>query len=265
MRLWIAFAFTGILVAAPADPPAADVKPETLAAFQAYVGRRESALERDRLKGSRFLWIDDEAGRAGQVRAGKVLTEAFSGKAATEAPGGLIHDWIGAAFVPGATVDRTLALLQNYDNHKVVYRPEVIDSKLLGRDGDTFRGYLRLRKHKVITVVLNTEHEARFFKLDATHAHSRSRSTKIAEVSDPGTAKEQEKPPGKDHGFLWRLNSYWRILERDGGVYIECEAISLTRGIPSGFGWLISPIVRDLPRESLESTLRSTRDALTGK
>ena len=67
--------------------------------------------------------------------------------------------------------------------------------------------------------------------------------------------------PGVDHGFLWRLNSYWRFEERDGGVYVECEAISLTRNVPIGLGWIVNPIVRTLPKESLESTLRNTRRA----
>ena len=114
----------------------------------------------------------------------------------------------------------------------------------------------------MITTVLNTDHEITYFPLDATRQHSRSRSTRIAEVEGAGGRGEHELSPGEDHGLLWNLNSYWRFLERDGGVWIECEAISLTRGIPTGFGWLITPIVRDLPRESITHTLESTRRAL---
>jgi hypothetical protein len=60
---------------------------------------------------------------------------------------------------------------------------------------------------------------------------------------------------------MWRLNSYWRFVERDGGVYIECQAVSLSRGIPVKWllGWLIGPIVNDLPKESLLNTLTATR------
>jgi hypothetical protein len=74
----------------------------------------------------------------------------------------------------------------------------------------------------------------------------------------------RELPPGQDHGFLWRLNSYWRFEERDGGVYVECEAISLTRNVPLGLGWLVNPIIRSLPRESLANTLWATREAVQG-
>jgi hypothetical protein len=45
-------------------------------------------------------------------------------------------------------------------------------------------------------------------------------------------------------------------------VYLECQAISLSRDVPVGLGWLINPIVRSLPRESLTNTLRETRQAL---
>ena len=137
----------------------------------------------------------------------------------------------------------------------------MIDSKLLSRNGNDFKIYLRLFKKKVISVVLNTEHDARFTEISPTRWQSRSYSTKIAEVKNPGEADERELPPGNDHGFLWRLDSYWRYEQRDGGVYVECEAISLTRNVPTGLGWLIDPIIRDLPRESLAGTLRATRDA----
>ena len=45
---------------------------------------------------------------------------------------------------------------------------------------------------------------------------------------------------------------------------MECEAVSLTRDIPTGLGWMIEPIIRDLPRESLVNTLQKTKEALAG-
>src|SRR6202012_2750335 len=129
------------------------------------------------------------------------------------------------------------------------------------RVGDKFDRYLRLLKRQVITVVLNTNHHVRYFPLGDGREYSVSHSTRIAEVTNPGDSDEGEMTPGHDHGFLWRLNSYWRFEQRDGGVYVECEAISLTRAVPVGFGWLVNPIVRTLPRESLASTLRAMRSA----
>jgi hypothetical protein len=111
-------------------------------------------------------------------------------------------------------------------------------------------------------VVLATEHDVQYFRLGRTRAYSRSYSTKIAQLENPGEPGERELPVGNDNGFLWRLYSYWRMEERDGGVYLECQAISLTRGIPAGLGWMIEPIIRDLPKESLIKTLEATRRAL---
>ena len=118
---------------------------------------------------------------------------------------------------------------------------------------------MRLKKKKVITVVLDTEHDARFSSLDKTRWYSQSRTTKVVDVENAGKPDERTKPAGTGGGYMWNLNSYWRFAERDGGVYVECQAVSLSRGIPWGFGWIIGPIVNDLPKDSLSNTLTATR------
>jgi hypothetical protein len=249
----------GVLLWAGPESEVSSVEPETLQAFEKHVKNREAAMRRQRLDGGNFLWTDDVPDRRNRVRGGAVVVEPFGKNGVIKVPDGLVHDWVGAVFVPGARLAATVAAVQNYDRHREFFGPEVVDSRLIERKGNDFRIFLRLVKKKVLTVTLNTEHQVRYFPLDATRVHSRSYSTRISEVEDAGTPKEKELSPGEDHGFLWRLNSYWRFQERDGGVYIECEAISLTRGIPMGLGWLIGPIIRDLPRESLENTLKATR------
>jgi hypothetical protein len=143
-----------------------------------------------------------------------------------------------------------------------VYKPEVIDSRVISHNGNDFHIYLRLLKKKVITVVLSSEHDVKYTPLDKTRWRSVSRTTRIAEVENAGKPDERELPPGTGEGFLWKLNSYWRFEERDGGTWLECEAVSLTRDVPTGLGWIVLPIIRDLPKQSLENTLRSTRTAL---
>ena len=175
----------------------------------------------------------------------------------------MIHHWVGTAFVPAATIDEALALLQNYNAHQRIYAPTVAASKLRSRDGDRFTFFLRFVMKKVITVVVNSEHEAVFRqarrrscrRMDSQHAHRRSRERRAAPT-------EREKPVGNDGGYLWRLNTYWRLLARDGGLYIHCESVSLSRGIPVGFGWLVGPFVTSIPRESLTFTLETTRQQL---
>ena len=173
---------------------------------------------------------------------------------------------------------QALALVQNYDNHKNIYKPEVIDSKLISHEGNDYRIFLRLLKKKVITVVLDTDHDVHYSALDEKRWQCRSFTTRIAEVEEAGTPKEKVLEPDTGYGFLWRLYSYWKFEEKKGGVnapgerrvaahggdgvYIECRAISLTRDIPLGLGWIIEPIIRKLPQESLIHTLEATRNAL---
>ena len=237
------------------------LKPQTVQAFDAYIRGAEAGMKQT-LQGNSFLWSDATAERAQQVRAGQVVAQFWSGKGPAKVPDGLIHDWIGTAFVPGSTVGDTVALVQDYDNHKNIYKPEVIASKLISRHENDFQIYLRLLKKKILTVVLDTDHDVQYRALDRTRWTCRSYTTRIAEVEHAGSPKENVLPPDTGYGFLWRLYSYWRFQERDGGVYVECRAISLTRDVPFGLGWVIEPIIQKLPRESLINTLVATRTAL---
>jgi hypothetical protein len=239
----------------------AELQVRTAAAFDDYTHRVETRLGGS-LKGSTFLWADQSPERSRQVRQGQVLAESLTGKEPVSLPGALIHDWVGAVFIPGAAVEKVLLMLQDYDRHKDFYRPEVTASRLVSRNGNDFKIHLRLQKKKVITVVLDTDYDVHYVPVDSTHWYSSSLSTRIQEVENAGTPGESTLPAGNDRGFLWRLDSYWRFLERDSGVYVECEAVSLTRDTPRGLGWLIEPVIRDLPRESLINTLRKTREAM---
>jgi hypothetical protein len=239
----------------------APLNPQTVLAFDTYIHAAETAMEQ-MLESDLFLWSDGDAKRDHQVRAGKIPAQFWSGRQPFDVPHGLIHDWIGAALLPGATLDLTLALIQDYDNHKKIYRPDVIDSRLISRSGDHFKIYLRLLKKKIITVVLETDHDVHYSRLTPSRCLCRSYTTRIAEVQDAGKPNETVLPPDFGHGFLWRLHSYWKFLQRDEGTFIECRAISLTRDIPASLKWVIQPIISSLPKDSLVSTLASTRAAL---
>jgi hypothetical protein len=251
-----------------ADEGAADLQKKTVEAFDRYVRVTES-----RMGSGPFLRIDGlteerlkpalQALRRGELVIDSVTTRD-NGKA-IDIDDGMVHHWVGVVLVPGITIDQAVALLQDYNRHGDVYRPNVARSRLLDRRGDVFRVYLRFFMKKGISVVVNSEHEARFTRHSSARVSSRIVSTRIAEVEDPDTPQEREKPVGRDGGYLWRLNSYWRFEERADGVYIQCESISLTRGIPFGLGWLVGPFVTSIPRETLSFTLETTRKALADK
>ena len=238
------------------------LKPKTLLAFDDYIREAEEAMQPSLSGRSSFLWSDQNPNRTQQVRQGQVVAQLWAGDAPVKIPNGLIHDWVGATLIAGTTGDQALALVQNYDNHKNIYQPDVMDSRLISREGNDFKIFLRFLKKKIITVVLDTDHNVHYTAIGEKRWFCRSFTTRIAEVEDAGTAKEKVLEPDTGYGFLWRLYTYWRFDEKNGSVNIECRAISLTRDIPIGLGWIIEPIVKSLPQESLVQTLDATRKAL---
>jgi len=242
---------------------------QTTEAFDRFTAAAEKRVTQARGKNVSFLKIDALAAAQrtqvmARLRQGEVVIEK-QGETPSEISGGLIHDWVGTVLIPKVTVAQVLALVQDYDHSNQHYAPDVMKSRLVSHNGDDFQVFMRLHKHKVVTVVLDTDYNVHYGRLDATHQFSFSRSTRVSEIADPGTPNERTLAAGHDHGFMWRLNSYWAFEQVDEGVLLECEAISLTRGIPAGLGWMIGPFVNSIPRESLQFTLGATRKALAGK
>jgi hypothetical protein len=185
------------------------------------------------------------------------------GTPAPSVPDGGIHHWAGAVFIPGVTLDHVLRYLNDRAGRESEAFDDVVSSKLIARDGDRLNIYMKLRRENVIVVTYNTEHTVEYRRLGDARASGRSVATKIAELDNAGTAQEREKPAGNDHGFLWRLNAYWRYEQMNGGVLIECESVSLSRDVPFGLGWLVNPKVEGIAKESLQKTLVSLRTELS--
>lgn len=243
-------------------PLTVELKSNTLAAFDRYSDQRNAQINNELQNRSKFFWIDylPEAQRQkayADMHAGRIVID--KGKR-SDIPEGLIHHWTGAVFIPGVSLQQTLTFIQDYNHHSSHYRPDVIISKLLARNGNNFKIQLRFLKEKAITVVLDTEHDVTFKNIDAKHAASSAHTTRISEIENAGQPSERMLPPGTGWGFLWKLNTYWRFAERDGGTYVQCETISLTRDIPFGLGWAVGRFVNSVPQESLAFMLTRTRE-----
>jgi hypothetical protein len=249
---------------------AAELKPATAAAFDRYVRLTEQRIQGEVARPADFLWIDSlpqnrRAEIAEGLKQGGVIIERLrtrDGSLDIDVPDGLIHHWVGTVFVPRASVKQAVALMQDYNQHSRYFAPAIARSKLLEHSGDRFRVALRFHVKKIITVTMDTENEAEFFHPAADRAYSRIRSTRIVEIANAGTPQEQPKAPGEENGFMWNLNTYWRFAERDGGTYIQCESLTLTRDVPFALAWIIRPIVTQMPKESLTFTLEKARLAL---
>jgi hypothetical protein len=267
----VRLALTGwaISVLLPMPAGASKLRPETVAAFDRYVQASEQRMAEDSSAG-RFLIIDDLQDKAQQqaykeLRQGHIYIEQLRSKedsANILVPAGLIHHWVGLSFIPGVTFAQTLAVLQDYDNHKNIYKPYVRNSRLLERNGNKFKIYLQLNQKSLVTVVVNVNLDVHYAQIDPNIATSKSYSTRIAEVENLDKPNQHELPVGNDHGYIWRLYSYWTIEERDGGVYVQVESIALTRSIPWVLAWLINPLTRSIPREVLSNLLNGTRTAV---
>jgi hypothetical protein len=248
---------TLLLLIALSIRSAAQPTPAATAAFNTYVTAVESRLAQQHRSPNTFLAPQNDL----RLRQGQLLIEQFTPPDAA-LPGALLHHWRGTAFAPGATAADFTRLMKNINAYPQHFHPQVLQANLLTRQGDHLQATMRVRQHHILTVVMDSTYDITFATLDPQHGYSLSRSTHISEIDSPGTTTERTLNPTEDHGFLWRLNTYWTYEERDGGLYIQIETVSLSRSIPTGLAWAVRPFVESVPRESLEFTLRSTCAAL---
>jgi hypothetical protein len=256
--------FCALLGPAPLIYAFVKLTPETAGAFDRYVELTEMKMNAD-LQSQHFLRFAGTPADRAKLRAGELHIESVSaldnGKK-IKVPGGLVHHWVGAMFIPNATVADLKAAVGDYDNFKTWYKPEVIESKQIAHAGDEDDVFLRLYEKLLRVVVLNTTYHVRYSVLDIQRAHVTSHSTRIAELKDSKNIGSDEEPIGNDSGIIWRFNWYWRFEQADGGVYAEWEMISLSRELPFGLRWIFKGFAERLPKESVMNTLRGTKSAV---
>ncbi len=239
---------------------AVQLTPETVDAFNRYVADYEA----HRFQSPTFISSAATDARRQQMQHGEAVVFPGQKNGDIEIKNGLIHDWVGGVFVPGARLDKVLAVIQDYGHQSRVYAPDIAESRIRSREGtDEFNVYMRVMKSKfMLNDVLNTEHKIKFTRVSPDREYCRSYSTRVAEVANPGSKDEHELPVGSDRGFLWRMYGYWFFEQKDGGVYIEYESISLSRDVPMLMGKVLGPILHSLPAESLRSSMEKTRKAV---
>jgi hypothetical protein len=228
------------------------------AGFEAYTRKVEARLGQEhRARGEYLGFAAASAEEEARLRRGEVLIERMTAPGGDELPGALLHDWRGTAFAPGATAADFERMLRDFKGYPQRFAPEVLAAKVESERGDQLVAWMRVRQKHVLTVVMDSTYDVRFGRLDERDGFSASRSLRIYEIAGAGTSRERALGPEEEHGFLWRLNTYWTYEERDGGLSIQVESVSLSRSIPTGLGWAVRPFVESVPRESLEFTLRS--------
>ena len=237
--------------------------PRTTEAFDKYVKTVEQQLA-ERWDGrSPFFASDNSPREKKQLMDGKLVIAPGALPNPSEAPEGLIHDWVGAVFIPDTKIEDVLLTMRDYRRYKDFYHPGVVESKALTSEGfkDKFSVVL-MNRVLVSKKALDSDCEASYFRVDDRHWYSISHTTRIQEVDDYGSESQHELPEDVGTGLIWRLTSITRFEERDGGVFMELEAIALSRDIPASLHWLVAPIVRRASKSSLALSLEQTEKAI---
>jgi hypothetical protein len=250
-------------VSAPGISRAAELKPETVKAWKDYIRDADLRMQ-DRL-GTRppFLWTDESADRQFRLLRGEVVVAPVVKHGTQNIPNGLIHDWIGAVFIPKGTIEGLWAVVHDYNNYKEIYQPAVIDSKVLACTA-TEQEFSMIWQRRVMFVnaAMEGRYRAHDFMVDPRRGYNVADTTRVQEIADYGHTGQHLLPPGTGSGFIWSLHSIAKYEERDGGLYLELEAIALTRDIPPSVRWLANPLVNHLSIDSMTMTLRETRQAV---
>jgi hypothetical protein len=256
-RIW-KMAAAALLAGLTVQPVWPEPTATATAVFDAYVSSVEARLAGDHASASRYLEPADPA----RLRRGEFVVEELTPAGGRNLGGALLHDWRGTAFVPGAKAGDFRRVMMDFTGYPRYFAPQIVEARVLSQQRDRFQVSMRVRQQHILTVVIDMAYDITFARVgpngdETSRGNSISRSTRVAEIEAPGTAHERALPPGEDHGFLWRMNTYWSYEERDGGLCIQVESVSLTRSVPAGPGWAIDPFIESIPRESLEFTMRS--------
>ena len=208
--------------------------PQTVADFQHYADTVEASLNARWQGKQSFLSIDDDESAKKLVLGGDLFIKQMGNAAQpVQITDGLIHDWLGAIYIPNTKMDRVLKVLQDFDNHKTIY-PEVADSKLIRRTGNDVTGYWRLQQKGFVPVILDVEQNVHFEQLSPGKWKCQAYARNITEIDTGLFTRGRRFPLGEGHGYLWRLYAYWSLEEFRGGVLAECRTLSLSRDIPPG-------------------------------
>ncbi|HVO56361.1 MAG TPA: hypothetical protein VMT51_01570 [Dongiaceae bacterium] len=258
-----------LLLALPSPAAAREPKPETLAAFRHYRELTEARMAAD-LAADHFFRIDAlsperRAAALLQLKNGEFYLEqlhTLEGGRNIPVPSGLIHHWVGVGFLPNTTLAETRAIIEDYDHEKENYFPDVRKSRLVSSDGHRQEVFLQLYSRTVVTAVFNVNFASETSELSPTRVQVRSCSTRVADVEDFGKPSERELPLNESRGYLWELCTWWHLEEKDGGTYMQVEAIELSRTVPIAFAWLVNPIIKNVPKTFLSRLLSETRTAV---
>ena len=252
-----------IVVALPLSLRAEHLRPETSQAFDQYVQQVKARLHARTRPGATFLWIDESPERKEAVRHGEILVTPIGERCPKPVANGLIHDWIADIFLPDTTLTDVMSVVRDYDQYPKFYKPYVIEAKPLSKDAQEDRFSMMLLNKSIFQrTALDNDYQTNYVWLSPTRIYSVSHTTRVQEIDNLGQSSQREMPVDTGNGYVWRLYSISKMEEGEGGVYLELEAVLLSRDIPAAFHWFVDPIVRRVSKDAMITTLQQTSAAV---
>jgi hypothetical protein len=245
---------------------AAELDQQTVAAWDKYVASATLHMQ-DRLAGKApFLWADEDPARRRQLSSGDIVVSPLGNTHPLIVPRGLIHHWIGAVFIPGARNKDLANVVGDYGKYSDMYRPSLIKAELLDSTADEQKlSILWVQRVLLVTAAFYTEMDSKFCALNSLQGYMTFTTTRVQQIENYGEKDERRLAQDEGSGYLWRLVSFARFEERDGGLYLELEVIGLSKDLPGSLRFLLKPVIEHIPRQALTAKLDQTRQAIQSR
>jgi len=255
-----------IVLAAVQRSYAAELNQQTLVAWDKYVASAKLHMQ-ERLTGKApFLWADEDLMRRQQLSSGQIVISPVGNSHPLSVPRGLIHHWIGAIFIPGATIRDLGAVVNDYSRYNEIYRPTLIKAELLdSTDDEQNFSILWVQRMLLVTAAFYTELDSNYFTLNSRQGYMTVSTTRVQQIENYGEKDERRLAQDEGSGYLWRLVSFARFEERDDGLYLELEVIGLSKDLPVSLRYLLKPVIDHISRQALTVKLDQTRQAIRSR
>ncbi len=238
------------------------VDPLALQAFEKYVAQFDRNVMAPYAQSGK-LWLDDSSCCAhnNQFASGRPVVEPRENR---DIAGGSIHHFSGVMHITGGTIANVRRIMQDYPNYPKYFKPDVGEGSGI-KDADStaadehFTSKLSLIQSTLwMSVSYECTYDTHYRMLDPHHWQSVSTASSIREWRDPKDVSHGYYPEGDDHGFLWRTNTYWFVRDNNDGIDLELDSVTLSRPVPTGFGWWGTKRTHD----AVEKMLRDMRAAV---
>ena len=233
------------------------LRPETVAAYNVMAARVERRFVAEARRGTPAI--------TSTLLNGEITVAPATDDGILKVPGGLLHHWRGAAFIPGVTLADVLRIARSYDAYAGIY-DSVVASRLVAHRGNTHETLMRIAKSEgPVAAVLDIHSTVTYETVTSQRAFSVSVANRISEIRNAGRDDERALPFGQDSGYLWRAHVFSFFVANAQGVYVATETLGLSRRFPTLLAWAIEPVARHLGRNSVEGSLAALREAVIAR